>query len=143
MGIYQNGFKRQKSTSTLALQLQSLKGRALDLCAAFGIDNTDLHLKQLRILGLPVDIVGLIETWLRNRLFYEQVKDLNSNFTEINLRTIQGSILGPILYAILVAPLYYISKLSHFANSNFALFQIISKLACVNSMETKLKLILE
>ena len=61
-------------------QLQSLIARALDgdnsvimasldLSAAFNVVNPDLLLKRLRIMGLPVDIFGLIETWPRNRLF--------------------------------------------------------------------------
>ena len=44
----------------------------------------------------------------------------NSNFIEINSGTIQGSILGPVLYAIFVAPFYEITKLSNFADDNFA-----------------------
>ena len=63
------------------------------------------------VKGFPDDIVGLKEIWLRNRLFYVQVADPNSNFIEINSGAIQGSILGSILYAIFVAPLYDISKI--------------------------------
>ena len=77
---------------------------SMDLSAAFDVVNIELLLTRLRILGLPADVVALIEIWLKNRLFYVQVSDLNSNFIEINSGTIQGSILGPILYAIFVAP---------------------------------------
>ena len=79
---------------------------SMDLSAAFDVVHIELLLTRLRILGLPADVVALIEIWLKNRLFYVQVSDLNSNFIEINSVTIQGSILGPILYAIFVAPLY-------------------------------------
>ena len=99
----------------LSLQLQSLIARgldednfvamgSLDLSAAFDVVNIELLVKRLEILGLPGDVVALIEIWLKNRLFYIQVSDLNSNFFEINSGTIQGSILRPILYAIFVAP---------------------------------------
>ena len=90
-GKHQHGFKRNRSTTTLSLQLQSIIARALDednyvamasldLSAAFDVVNIKLLLKQLRVLGLPDDVVGLLEIWLKNRLFYEQVSDINSYF---------------------------------------------------------------
>ena len=153
-GKHQHGFKRQKSTATLSLQIQSLIARALDednyvmmasldLSAAFDVVNIDLLLKRLVKVGLPDDIVGLMEIWLRNRLFYVQVADHTSFFHKINSGTIQGSILGPILYAIYVAPLYDISKISNFADDNFALTQSKNKISCMDLMETKLKLIIK
>ena len=105
---------------------------SLDLSAAFDVVNTDLLQKWLRVMGLPDDVVRLIETWLRNKLFYVRVKYLNFNFIEINSGSIQSSILGPILYAIFVAPLYNISELSNFADDNFALAQHKNQFACVN-----------
>ena len=153
-GKHQHGFKKQKSTSTLTLQLQSLIAKALDednyvimasldLSAAFDVVNTDLLLERLRVIGLPIDLVALIETWLTNRQFYVQIGDLNSNFIESNTGTIQGSILGPILYAIFVAPLYDISKLSNFADDNFALNQNKIKNTCIIDMEIKLRKIIK
>ena len=151
-GKHQHGFKKNHSTSTLALQLQSLIARALDednyvamasldLSAAFDVVNTELLLTRLRVLGLPEDVVGLLEVWLKNRLFYVQISDLNSLFIEINSGTIQGSILGPILYAIFVAPLYEISKLSNFADDNFAITKHQSKAICMQLIEYKMKTI--
>ena len=83
---------------------------SLDISAAFDVVNTDLLLKRLRIMGLPDDVVGLIETWLRNRLFYIQVNDLNSKFIAMDTGTIQGSILGPIHNEIFEKPLYDIKN---------------------------------
>ena len=77
------------------------------------------------------------------RLFNGQVSDLNSNFIERNLGTIQGSILGPILYVIFVAPHYDLLKLLNFADDKFALSQNINKFACIDSMKSKIKLIIE
>ena len=102
MGKHQHGFKKEKSTSTLALQLQSSIARALDennnfimasldFSAAFDLVKADLLLERLRLMVLLEDVVGLIETWLRNRVFYVQVNDLNSNCIEMN----SGSILDP------------------------------------------------
>ena len=148
-GKQQHGFKKSKSTATLGLQLQSLIARALDernyvlmgsidLSAAFDVVNVDLLLRRLRILGLPGDVVSLIEIWLKNRMFYVEVDGLNSNFYEINSGTIQGSILGPILYAIFVSPLFDLTDLSNFADDNFALTWNLCKLTVVNQMKTKL-----
>ena len=153
-GKHQHGFKRNRSTSTLALQLQSLISRALDednyvamasldLSAAFDVVNTELLLVRLRVLGLPDDMVDLLEVWLKNRLFYVQISDLTSIFIEINSGTIQGSILGPILYAIFVAPLYEITKLSNYADDNFAIAKHQSKEHCIKLIEQKMKIISE
>ena len=153
-GKHQHGFKRNRSTSTLALQLQSLIARALDednyvvmasldLSAAFDVVNVELLLTRLRVLGLPGDILALLEVWLQNRMFYVQISDHNSLLIETNTGTIQGSILGPILYAIFVAPLYEISKLSNFADDNFALTQNKNKETCIQLMQNKLKIIIK
>ena len=131
-GKEQHGFKRNKSTTTLSLQIQSLISRALDedkhvlmasidLSAAFDVVNIDLLLERLRIVGLPVDVVELTKVWLTNRSFYVELNDLNSVLHDINSGTIQGSILGPILYALYVAPLFDLTDLSNFADDNFIL----------------------
>ena len=83
-GKQQHGFKKNKSTMTLALQIQSLVARALDddnyvlmasldLSAAFDVVNVDLLMKRLKIIGLPADVLSLIDIWLRNRLFYVEI----------------------------------------------------------------------
>ena len=67
-GKEQHGFKRNKSTSTLSLLLQSLIAQALDedkhafmasidLSAAFDVVNIPLLLLRLKIIGLPSDII--------------------------------------------------------------------------------------
>ena len=153
-GKQQHGFKRNKSTTTLSLQLQSLIARALDednfalmasvdLSAAFDVVNIDLLLVRLRLIGLPGDLVGLIEVWLRNRFFYVEVSDHSSNLLEINTGTIQGSILGPILYAIYVAPLFDLTDLSNFADDNFILSIHKIKEQAIESIEIKLKIIIK
>ena len=153
-GKQQHGFKRNKSTTTLSLQIQSLISRALDedkhvlmasidLSAAFDVVNIDLLLERLRIVGLPVDVVELIKVWLTNRSFYVELNDLNSVLHDINLGTIQGSILGPILYAIYVAPLFDLTDLSNFADDNFILTFNENKDRAISEMETKLSLIIK
>ena len=101
----------------------------------------DLLLEGLRIVGLPVDVVELIKVWLTNRSFYIELNDLNSILHDINSGTIQGSILGPILYAIYVAPLFDLTDLSNFADDNFILTFNENKDRAISEMETKLSLI--
>ena len=58
---------------------------SFNLSAAFNVVNIELLLTRLRILGLLVDVVALIEIWLKNRLFYVQVSDLNWVFGPVML----------------------------------------------------------
>jgi hypothetical protein len=79
----------------------------LDLIAAFHMVNIKLLIKQLKILGLPV-VVNLIKLWLEDRSFFVSIDG-----------TVQGSILGPILYVIYISLLFDLHNLTSFANNNF------------------------
>jgi hypothetical protein len=129
-GINQHGFKKGKSTTTLSKELQSLIARALDedqiglvasldLSSAFDVVNVNLLLKRLKIMGLPSDVIKLISVWLRDRSFYVSVDGSNSITYDSLLGTVQGSILGPVLYAIYVSPLSDIEFLLTFADDNY------------------------
>ncbi len=129
-GINQHGFKRGRSTSTLSSQLQSIIGRALDednfvlvasldLSSAFDVVNVDLLLKRLHCIGMPIDIIQLISIWLKERSYYVSVDGNNSMIFDLLSGTVQGSILGPVLYAIFVSPLFDIESLLAFADDNF------------------------
>ena len=153
-GKNQHGFKKQKSTATLGIQLQSLIARALDedeyvgmasldLSSAFDVVDTDLLLKRLWVIGLPDDMVALIGVWLKERKFYVDTNGQTSNFFDSNYGTVQGSILGPILYAIFVAPLFDLTDLYNFADDNFSLASNKSKTQVTKNLESKLKLILK
>ena len=83
-GKQQHGFKQNKSTSTLSLQLQSLIAReldddqyalmaSLDLSAAFDVVNVKLLIKRLKTMGLPNELIELIRIWLNNRLLYVDI----------------------------------------------------------------------
>ena len=129
-GSKQHGFKRNRSTSTLSVELLSQIARAvddenfvivasIDLSAAFDLVDTNLLIKRLKIIGIPDDVVELISAWLRNRLFYVSIDGSNSTMFDLLLGTVQGSILGPVLYAIFVAPLFDIADLSSFADDTY------------------------
>jgi hypothetical protein len=129
-GNQQHGFKKNKSTATAGLVLQSiiadhvdineLVGMAsLDLSAAFDTVNIDLLIERIKILGLPTDVVDLVELWLKGRSFYVSIDGINSLQLDLVCGTVQGSILGPILYAIYVTPLFDLYNLTNFADDNF------------------------
>ena len=149
-GKSQHGFKKNHSTATIGLTLQSLLANALDennyaimasldLSAAFDVVNVKLLLKRLNVIGIPTDVVSLIETWLTDRLFYVSVDGDNSYLTKSDTGTIQGSILGPILYAIFVSPLFDLEKLSNYADDNY----IVRWNSCIESLITDMRESLE
>ena len=90
----QHGYKKNKGTLTLGLELQSIISRALDeinyvlmasldLSAAFDVVNTKLLLKRLKIIGLPSDVIGMIKIWLEERSFYVSVDGETSFLFEL------------------------------------------------------------
>ena len=113
---------------------------SIDLSAAFDVVSINLLIERLRIIGLPGDIIALIKLWLENRSFYVEANGLNSLFYDINSGTIQGSILGPILYAIFVSPLFHLTDLSIFADDNFAITWHKSKQMDTTLMQNKLEI---
>ena len=92
---------------------------SLELSAAFVIVKIGLLRQRLDIVGIPVNVVSLIEIWLTGWLFYVSINGNNSCMTASDTGTIQWSILGPILSAIFVSPLFEIEKLSNYADENY------------------------
>ena len=86
---------------------------SLDLSSAFDVVDTGLLLKRLEVIGLPADIV------LKERKFYVEANGQVSNFFDSKYGTVQGSILGPILYAIFVSPLFDLAEMTMFADDNY------------------------
>ena len=148
-GKSQHGFKPNHSTLTAGLKIQSLISRAvdgdmyalmasLDLSAAFDVVNIELLLKRLSVVGLPPDLVGLVSKWLTNRVFYVSLDGNNSMVHDCNVGTVQGSILGPILYAIFVSPLLDLTDITLFADDNYVLVWNKCKSVLKAIMEDKL-----
>ena len=103
---------------------------SIGLSAAFDVVSMKLLLKRLDIVDVPTDMVSLIETWLTNRLFYVSIDGEDSCLTASETGTIQGSILGPILYAIFVSTLFDLQKISNYADDNF----IVRWSKCINDL---------
>ena len=51
-------------------------------------------------------MVDLVKVWLADRSYYVSLDGTNSILFDLLLGTVQGSILGPILYAIFVSPIF-------------------------------------
>ena len=116
---------------------------SLDLSAAFDLVNLDLLMKRLKILGLPKDVIDLLEVWLRGRHFYVEANGTTSKITETNIGTIQGSILGPILYALFIRPLYDLQKITTFADDNYIVAQDQIKRVALEELAKKLETIIK
>jgi hypothetical protein len=89
---------------------------SLDLGSTFDSVNIDLLLKRLKIIGLPCNVIQLISVWLKKRIYYISLDGINSTGL---LGAIQGSVLGPILYANFVAPLFDIEFILGYPDNTF------------------------
>ena len=131
-GQNQHGFKKGRGTATLSAELQNMIARAmdgeeyvlvasLDLSAAFDLVDVKLLIKRLIIIGLPDDVIQLINEWLTNRYYYVDINGKTSTLFDLLLGTVQGSILGPILYALFVSPLWDVIPCLSFADDSYLL----------------------
>ena len=63
-------------------------------------------------MGLPSDVVTLIEIWLKDdRKFFVSVNDSHSFIKPSEIGTVQGLILGLFFYALFVSPLFDLNPL--------------------------------
>jgi hypothetical protein len=129
-GDTQHGFKPKRSTITAALTIQSIISRALnedkfvvaaslDLSAAFDVVNRDLLFTRLETMGIPQDVVEILKDWLSDRQSYVEVRG-NSSYMKISdCGTVQGSVLGPVLFSIFIRPIYDIEDITTYADDNY------------------------
>ena len=111
---------------------------SLDLSSAFDVVSFPLLIKRLRIMGLPDDVIGLIETWLTERFFYVDIDGVTSELMVTWFGIIQGSILGPILYAMFISPLFDIENFTCYADDGFGLVFNRDKAVLASLIKSKL-----
>ena len=104
----------------------------LDLSAAFDLVNIDLLLTRLKILGVPNDIITLLEPNIENSMVWD-----------VDIGTVQGSILGPVLYSLFIRPLYDIENLIKIADDNYIINLNKNKKTALKDLELKLERILK
>lgn len=129
-GKTQHGFRRGRSTVTAAIELQAniaesmddncyVAVASLDLSAAFDVINTELLMKRLEKIGIPGDILKILESWLTDRTAYVEVSGICSSYFRVNYGTVQGSILGPVLFNLFIGPLIRAEKILAYADDNY------------------------
>jgi hypothetical protein len=92
---------------------------SLDLSAAFHVVNVDLLLVRLRKVGLPTDIINLLESWLKDRQCYVELRNSCSQYFDSDEGTVQGSILGPVLFSLFMSPLLEKEDLISYADDSY------------------------
>jgi hypothetical protein len=70
-------------------------------------------------MGLPRDVISLLESWLKDRQCYVEVRNSCSQYFDSNDGTVQGSILGPILFSLFVSPLLEKEDVMSYADDNY------------------------
>ena len=130
-GESQHGFKEKRSTDTAGLEIQSRIATecdlnkyvavvSLDMSAAFDVVNHGLLEKRMKIMGIPSQLITVIMCWLSGRSFYCELNGEVSRNHNIMEGSVQGSILGPVLFAIYMSPINeIISGLVTFADDNY------------------------
>jgi hypothetical protein len=128
----QHGFKPNKSLVTAALSIQSIISRAmdedkfvvaasLDLSVAFDVVNRNLLFQRIKIMGIPDDMTELLEDWLSKRQSYVEVRGKTSYMNNSDSGTVQGSVLGPVLFSIFIRPIYDIEEITTYAENNYVI----------------------
>jgi len=81
--------------------------------------NVDLLLVRLKKMGLPNDVIIMLESWLKNRLCYVEVRNSCSKYFDSDEGTVQGSILGPVLFSLFMSPLLVKEDLVSYADDSY------------------------
>jgi hypothetical protein len=89
------------------------------MSATFDVVNVDLLLVRLKKMGLPTDVINLLESWLRDRQCYVEVRNCCSQYFGSDVGTVKGSILGPILFSLFLSPLLEKEDLISYADDNY------------------------
>ena len=92
---------------------------SLDLSAAFDVVNVDLLLKRLKIMGMPEDLVKLLTSWLTDRAAYVEVDGECSEYFLVQEGTVQGSVLGLILFNLFIRPLLETANCPAYADHSY------------------------
>ena len=93
----------------------------MDLSKAFDTINHSLLLAKLKAYGISGQALSLLQSYLSNGFQGSIVKVSVSSWNKVTTRVPQGSILGPLLYNILLRDIFlFISEcqLSNYANDN-------------------------
>jgi len=110
---FQHGFRKNHSTSTAALTVQSIIAKALDkkkkvvvvstdMSAAFDLLDKDVLLPRMIKLGIPLSLCKIYDEFLSDRKAFVQCGQSRSEPFNIPFGCVQGSPSGPYLFTLLV-----------------------------------------
>ena len=88
-------------------------------------------------------MIELVEIWLKDRRSYTQVRGRNFYIRWSNIGTIQGSILGPFLYALFVSPLFDLTPFHAFANDSQVMVTGQNKMELISELEMKIEMMIK
>ncbi len=94
-------------------------------------------------MGIPLDIVGVLSTWLQNRTAFVEIEMSCSEFYEVKDGTVQGSILGLILFNLYIRQLIVVHSPICFADDGFYYMLSKTKEEALTGLENKLKQAME
>ena len=147
----QHGFRKKRSTTTAAKQLQATITRALerdeytavaslDLSAAFDVINVELLMKRLKIAGFPQDIIDMLTAWLNYRWAYVKVGESCSEYFRVRNGTVQGSCLGPVLFNLFISPLLRTGSDPAYADDSYYVTTGVTKDVALAEMQEKIRI---
>ena len=105
----QFGFRKNVSTETALINFidfvhkgltdkQNVGAVFMDLSKAFDVMNHDILEVKLKHYGFRGNILNLIMNFTRNRKYFVNINELNSEIRTVNIGVPQGSTLGPLLF---------------------------------------------
>jgi hypothetical protein len=112
---------------------------SLDLSAAFDVVDRPLLFKRIEVMSIPKDVTDLLKDWLSNRQSYVEIGGNSSYMKESNSGTVQGSVLGPVLFSLFIRPIYDIEDLTTYADDNYVIKESGSLSNTLQQVETSVQ----
>jgi hypothetical protein len=122
-GASQHGFRKNHSTTTAALELQSIIAKiidggnyalvySVDLSSAFDLLRRDVFVKL--VTEMTDGLRHAISDFLSKRKFIVEVNGVKSSEVDLRLGCVQGSTLGPRLFTLYTSKIKEVLKVDHF-----------------------------
>jgi len=121
MSPYQHGFRKLHSTETALAELvgnisdgldnkRKICVYSADLTAAFDLLRLDKLSEILEEKGIPTYLLNIINEYLSDRSGYVEISEHRSMVEPIRAGCVQGSIIGPLLFNILMSNLHTVIR---------------------------------